>query len=453
MLRRQLLSWLLVPLFLLLIVDTFVSYRVALEFSQRAYDRSLLEIARDLALHLRQDAGSGLVLELTTQARDMLLEDPIDRVAFEIDDASGRRVAGEPIPAARVPPGNDASYYDGALAGDAVRVVQMRLDGDAASSRPAAVVRVAETMHRRDALAREILLSVVLPQALLLVVACLVVWFGVVHGLAPLERVRRAVASRTHREWRPVAADDVPGEIRPLLQAIDDLVAQLDQALTLQSRFISDAAHQLKTPIAVLKAQLELAMREGDLVRMRQSLANSHQGLERLSRLVAQLLSLARNEPEGSARVKLSALDLNAFALEVASAWVPVALERGVDLGFEAAEGPVPIRADAARLRELLDNLVDNAVRYTRAGGRVTVKVAAAPRPTLSVDDDGPSIPPGERQRVFERFHRLLGNAEGGSGLGLAIAQEIARIHGAAIELRDDADGVGNTFSVAFPSM
>jgi two-component system sensor histidine kinase TctE len=292
---------------------------------------------------------------------------------------------------------------------------------------------------------------VVLPQALLLLVACLVVWFGVVHGLAPLERVRRAVASRTHRQWRPVAADDVPGEIRPLLQAIDELVARLDQALTLQSRFISDAAHQLKTPIAVLKAQLELAMREGDLARMRQSLANSHQGLERLSRVVAQLLSLARNEPEGSARAELAPLDLNAFALEAASAWVPVALQRRVDLGFEAAEGPVTIQADAARLRELLDNLVDNAVRYTRPGGRVTVKVAADPRPTLSVDDDGPSIPPEERHRVFERFHRLLGNAEGGSGLGLAIAQEIARIHGAAIELRDDADGVGNTFTVAFP--
>lgn len=449
MLRKQLLTWLLAPLFLLLIVDTFVSYRVALEFSQRAYDRSLLEIARDVALHLRPDVSGGVGLALGPEALALLLEDSTDRIAFEVTDAGGRPVAGvaiAPAPAPRATP----SYYDGELDGEPVRIVELRVEPERASPRPRAIVRVAETMHRRGALAREILLSVVLPQALLILVAGLVVWVGVVHGLAPLERLRQAVAARSHREWRPTAAEDVPGEVRPLLLAIDDLVARLDHALTLQSRFIGDAAHQLKTPVAALQAQLELAMREDDPARMREALANAHRGLGRVARVVAQLLSLARNEPEASASVALVPLDLAALALEAASEWAPAALRRGIDLGFEAPPAPVTIRGDAGRLRELLDNLVDNAVRYSREGGRMTVRVGAAP-PSLHVDDDGPGIPPAERERIFERFHRLLGHVEGGSGLGLAIAREIARIHGAEIALADDADGIGNTFSVTFP--
>jgi two-component system sensor histidine kinase TctE len=150
--------------------------------------------------------------------------------------------------------------------------------------------------------------------------------------------------------------------------------------------------------------------------------------------------------------VVLAPLDLNALALEVATTWVPEALERHIDLGFEGAEGPVSVRGDAVRLRELLDNLVDNAVRYSPAGGRVTVKVSGAPAPTVQVSDDGPAIPAEHRQRIFERFHRLLGTAAGGSGLGLAIAREIAHIHGASVELRDDPGATGNTFAVTFPA-
>jgi two-component system sensor histidine kinase TctE len=167
--------------------------------------------------------------------------------------------------------------------------------------------------------------------------------------------------------------------------------------------------------------------------------------------VVSQLLSLARNEPEAAAKVQLVPLDLRAIALEAAQSWVPEALRKGIDLGFEGPEEPVTIAGDAARLRELLDNLIDNAVRYSPAKARVTVRVSAAGGASVAVSDDGPRIPPGERGRVFERFHRLLGSGSEGSGLGLAIADEIARLHQARIELRDDDDGVGNTFSVYFP--
>jgi two-component system sensor histidine kinase TctE len=453
LLRTRLLTWLLVPLTVLLTVDTFVSYWVALKFSQRAYDRVLVEIARELSLHLRADAG-GLALDLPDQVRRVLLSDPSDRIHFEIADAGGRAIAGEPVPPP--PPGPAGErLYDGVMLGEPVRIVALRVGADPAAGRPAAAeVRVAETEHKRNGLAREILLSVVLPQILLILIAGIVVWVGVLRGLASLRPLQRAVALRSHRDRSPVALDRVPGEVTPLLQAINELLMRLDRAMTLQSRFISDAAHQLKTPIAVLRAQLELAMREREPERMRQALEKSLPGLERLSRVVSQLLSLARNEPEAAAAAVLVAVDLEALALEAATAWVPEALKRGIDLGFEGPGvrgGPVQVQGDAERLRELLDNLIDNAVRYSRPDGRITVRVIAGPPPAIEISDDGERIPQSERERVFERFHRLLGNAQAGSGLGLAIAQEIARIHGARINLRDDTDGVGNTFAVTFP--
>jgi two-component system sensor histidine kinase TctE len=452
LLRRQLLSWLLTPLFVLLTADTFLTYWISLSFSQRAYDRSLVEIAREVSLHLKGAEGR-LVLDLPPPARRVLLSDPEDRVFLEVSTADGAVLeAAGMAPPRRIPArGATETFYDGEVDGAAVRIIQLNLEPDRASGRPGGIVRVAETENKRNALAREIVLSVVLPQLLLILIAGLVVWIGVVRGLAPLERVRRAVATRSHVDRSPVTIDRVPGEVGPLLQSINELLARLDQALTFQSRFISDAAHQLKTPIAVLQTQLEVGLREQDPARMRQVVEGLYPGLERLSRLVSQLLSLARNEPEVARSLEFSPLDLNQFALQVATAWVPEAMKHGIDLGFEGSDAAVTIRGDPGRLHEMLDNLLDNAVRYSRPGGRVTVRVGGAPA-RIEVSDDGPSIPGPERERVFERFHRLLGSPQGGSGLGLAIAEEIARLHGASITLRDDTDGVGNTFSVVFAS-
>ncbi len=453
LLRTQLLTWLLVPLFVLLTVDSVISYWVALKFSQRANDRTLVEVAREVALHVRGTNGN-LVLDMPPEARRVLLVDPVDRIYFDVTAADGRRLDGEAI----VPATGDAarrgpseSLYDGTMHGEAVRIVELRLERDAGAGRGGGIVRVAETKNKRNEFTREILLSMVLPQVLLIVIACIVVWIGVVRGLAPLERLQRAVASRSDRDRRPVVVENVPGEVNPLLQSINDLLARLDQVLTLQNRFVSDAAHQLKTPMAALKTQFEVALRETDPQRMREAMQEIQPRLERLTRLMSQLLSLARNEPEAVSAVTLAPLDLNALALDVSTGWVPEALRRRVDLGFEDSGRPVMVLGDAIRLRELLDNLLDNAVRYSRDGGRITVRVQADP-PAVDVNDDGPSIPPEERRRVFERFHRLLGSGQEGSGLGLAIAQEIARLHQGEITLREDAtDGIGNTFSVLLP--
>lgn len=454
-LRTQLLVWLMVPLFVLLTADTFISYWIALNFSQGTNDRTLVEVARETALYLRP-SRSGPSLDIPEEAKRLLLSDPVDHIFIQLSHADGRHVSGNDITPSRrraaAGEGPDV-LYDGYADGEPVRIVEHVVGPDSQTGRPGVILRIAETRGKRDALARDILLNAIVPQIFLILIVGIVVWLGVVRGLAPLQRLQRAVASRTHRDCSPLVVDNVPGELSPLLDSINDLLARLDRALTAQNRFIADAAHQLKTPVAVLMTQTEVALREEDHGRMRQAVANLQPALERVSRLVSQLLSLARNEPEAQRAVALSPLDLNELVLEVASDWVPRAIDAHIDLGLEGSPQPVMVLGDAARLRELLDNLIDNAIRYSQDNGHVTVQVVAAPSPTVHINDDGPSIPPHERARVFERFHRLLGTAHDGSGLGLAIAREIAVIHGAEISLREDTDGVGNTFSIVFPAI
>ena len=449
LLRTQLLRWLLVPLLALLAADAAFSVLVAQRVAQSAQDKALREIAHELSLMVRREADGDLVLELPEAARRVLLEDPEDRVSFELVDAQGRRLAGEAIPApspraTRLRSGEE--MYDAYLGHSEVRAVQWPLPAHAG-----ALLRVAETRHQRNAMERDILAAVIVPQVLLIVLAALIVRAGVGRGLRPLEDLQRAVAARSHKDLSPLDDLQVPLEVRPLVASVNALLKRLEQVLQLQSRFIADAAHQLKTPVAGLKAHVELLARDPEPAEREALIARLHVGAERLSRLVSQLLSLARNEPEAARMIDFRPVDLNALVLDISAQWVPQALKRGIDLGLEAHEGTVSVQGDAGRLRELFDNLLDNAIRYSHEGGRVTVRVIDSPSPTVSVSDDGPRIPPEQQQRVFERFHRLLGTGDG-SGLGLAIAQEIARLHQARILVQDDADGVGNRFSVVFPS-
>ena len=445
-LRSKLLRWLLIPLSLLFVVDAIGSYFIAKRLSDGVYDGELLEIAREINLHVKT-AGETPVFDLEKDAERTLLLDQYDSVYYAVRAAAGRFVAGD---ADLQPAGSDgqSTVYDGQLHGQQVRIAQLR--GADHGGAPF-TVQVAETRVKRHMLANEILIGVILPQLVLIAIAGVVLWAGVAHGLAPLRHLQEAVAARSHLDLSPVEVAQVPGEVHPLLSAVNDLMARLDTILSYQSRFIADAAHQLRTPVAGLKAHIEVALREDDPAQAKQSLAHLYTGVERMSRLVAQLLSLARNEPATVKKVEFAPLDLSRLAFDVTMEWVPAAYRKNIDLGFEAAPSPATIHGDAMRLTELINNLLDNAIRYSHDGGRVTVRVAAQPRPRVSVSDDGPVIPIEERQRVFERFHRLLGGHTDGSGLGLAIVREIAALHDAEITLTEDADGLGNTFTVTFP--
>jgi two-component system sensor histidine kinase TctE len=452
-LQRKLLAWLLGPPLLLLVLDTAAAYWASQRFANLAYDRALHEIAREIVLHVRQAEGRPH-LELSETAASILLMDAQDRLFFRVDAPDGTLLGGEAsVPAlGTLRNGGEPRFYQDRVQGEPVRMIAARMPINEIAGAPVVQVQVAETLNKRQRLAFEMVASVVLPQLLLIVMAMAVVWFGVSRGLEPLQRLRRAVAGRSHLDLSPIDTHDVPGEVRPLVDEVNDLMARLGTTFDFQNRFVADAAHQLKTPVSGLKAQIELALRESDPERVRHSLAQLYISADRLSRLVRQLLSLARNEPGALDTVQLQPLDLNAFALDVSMEWVPHAIKRNIDLGFEGEEQPLTIDADHDRLRELINNLIDNAIRYSEPGGRVTVRAnrTADGQCKLAISDDGPSIPVAERARIFERFHRLLGTQEDGSGLGLAIVSEIATLHGARITLEEDVDGVGNTFSVFF---
>ncbi|MDB5750529.1 MAG: histidine kinase [Ramlibacter sp.] len=453
-LQRKLLAWLIGPLCALFVLDAAAAYWGSLRFSNQAYDRALHEIAREIVLHVKASGGATR-FELSPAAEHILLVDQDDRLFYKLESEQGELLGGEASLASSAPApvrGGRPDFRAGRAGGQDVRMVDAWLPLDERPDSPLVHVLVAETLNKRTRLAWEMLASVVVPQLLLILMATLTVWFGVSRGLQPLQRLRAAVSDRSHRDLSPIDLHDVPGEVRPLVQEVNDLMARLGQTFDFQNRFVADAAHQLKTPVSGLKAQIELALREQDPWRVRHSLAQLYVSADRLSRLVRQLLSLARNEPGALSTVQLQPLDLEAFALEVSMEWAPHAIRTGIDLGFEGQQRPLVIDADRDRLRELVNNLIDNAIRYSQAGGRVTVRTEAAEagQCRLAVSDDGPAIPLQERARIFQRFHRLLGTHEDGSGLGLAIVSEIATLHGARITLEEDVDGIGNTFSVFF---
>ena len=449
-LRGKLLRWLLIPMSLLFLLDAAGSYVLASRLADRVYDGELMEIARELVLHVKRD-GAKVGFDLEADAERTLLLDQYDKVYYAVRGPDRALIAGNPDLREQERASSAVAFYDSEIGGDRIRVAQLRTAANGDTAGPTVVVQVAETLIKRRALMQDMLIGIILPQLALILIAGILVWAGVARGFTPLRHLQQAVAARSHLDLSPVVAEQVPGEIQPLLQAINDLMARLDEVLTFQNRFIADAAHQLRTPVAGLKAHIEVALREQDPTQTRQSLAHLYTGVERMSRLVAQLLSLARNEPATVKKLELAPLDLSKLAFDITTEWVPEAYKKNIDLGFEGADRHAMIKGEATRLTELINNLLDNAIRYSRRGGRVTVRVAPEPTPRLSVSDDGPTIPVTERRRVFERFHRLLGSHSDGSGLGLAIVHEIATLHSATITLDDDADGVGNTFIVSFP--
>ncbi len=453
-LQRTLLGWLLVPLLSLLVLDTGFTYLSSRKLADLAHDRSLNEIAREIMQHVQPGTDTPR-LELAPAAERVLLNDPDDQVFFRLTAENGQVLGGDPAftPTEAAPrKGAPPVYRNATLHGQTVRVLEWWATVVGASGSRMVLVQVAETMNKRDQLARDILVQSVVPQLMLILMATVAVYVGVSRGLAPLRRLQRAVSNRSHLDLSPVDAHDVPGEVRPLVEEVNHLMLRLGKVLDYQSRFVADAAHQLKTPVSGLKAQIEVALRESDPQRLKHSMAQLYVGADRLSRLVQQLLSLARNEPAAARAVQREPTDLRSLAMATTMEWVPLAIKSEIDLGFEGQETPLMIDADADRLRELINNLVDNAIRYSRRAGRVTVQVGVDARQArLSVGDDGPHIPVEERSRIFERFHRLLGTQTDGSGLGLAIVSEIASLHGARIVLEDDGDGVGNRFSVFFP--
>jgi two-component system sensor histidine kinase TctE len=455
-LREQLLVRLLTPVVLVTLISSVISYYYAFNYATLAYDYALYDAALDISRQTHAINGQVRV-DLPRAALDMLESDRHDDVYHLVNDAQGRFITGFPglpLPALPAVAGKPA-YYDGVYLGNPIRVTALSLPlAGLPPGQDNVMVVVAETLNKRRTLASEILLGMLLPELLLVGLIGLLIWHGVARGLRPLADLQAEIASRSHRDLSPLPVHNAPGEVRALVGAMNELLARLADALSAQQRFIADAAHQLRTPLAGLRTQTELALRQEEPDELRRTLRQIDTATARTTHLVNQLLSLARAEPGANRLHSPQPVDLIALARDATTEWVTHALERNIDLGFEAGAAPQTIEGDPILLREMLGNLLDNAIRYTQPGGRVTVTVAAGTATLqLVVEDNGPGIPAAERERVFERFHRLLGNGADGCGLGLAIVREISFGHGATIRIEPSAAGSGTRVTVEFPAL
>lgn len=452
-LRRQLLISLLAPIVLVTVISSVVSYYYAFNFATLAYDYSLFESALDISRQTQITEGK-LRVDLPRAALEMLESDTHDRIYYMVNDAKGAFVAGHkglPLPPEDAAPGKPITY-DGNYRGSPVRITALHSLVPGAPDHGPILIQVAETLNKRHILANEILLGMLLPELLLIVLVGLLVWYGVKRGLKPLAALQQEIGNRSHRDLSPLPEQNVPGEVRSLIHAMNDLLARLAKALSVQQRFITDAAHQLRTPLAGLKTQTELALRQKDPDEVRHTLHHLNTATGQTTHLVNQLLSLARAEPGAERAQALQPLNLGDLARDTTTEWVPRAIERNIDLGLDATPAAADIVGDALLVKELLGNLLDNAIRYTQPGGQVTVRVATeSDTVQLSVEDNGPGIPAAERERVFERFHRVLGSGAEGCGLGLAIVREIAQSHNAETRLGPGAGGSGTLVTVVFP--
>lgn len=421
-LRAQLLVGLLALLLVALSIGGVASYRIASAEAGALLDRQLEQTA--LALRDRATGESAAAVEVPTDLE----------VVIQIWDAFGSRVfASDPtLPApSRTGPG----FSTVRTPSGAWRVFVIPAGN--------ALLQVAQPLDQRNRVAANIAVRVALPFALVLPALALAGWWWIGTRLRPLDRLARSVQSREARALAPIVADDVPTEARPLIDALNALLARLDDALRVQREFIADAAHTLRTPLAAVKMQAQIAQRTDDAQARAAALSTLDAGVQRASRLVQQLLDFARVDAQSQAAPVRTAFDAVELARDTVTAFESLAHARGIDCGLAHSEPAAPIHADRDAIRTLLENLIDNALRYTPRGGRVDVGVAPGhDGVTLAVDDSGPGIAPEQRARLIERFARgEHPHAIDGAGLGLAIVDQIARRHGAALTLGDSALG------------
>lgn len=445
-LSRQLLWWIVLPQLVLWLVGAFVTYSVASNYANQMVDRSLFQTSRALARQVKP-IDNGLLIDFPRAARDIIETDPDDTVYYMVSTPPGRFILGNqqlPPPSERVQLENDQPYfYDATVRETRVRVAALLLPyGEGGQER--LLVQVAKSRASREALARRILIDTALPLSGLIVLMTLIVWAGIRAGLAPLSRLRRLVEDRHPNDLNPIRMSAAPAEVHALVMALNSLLASVRRNVETQKRFISDAAHQLRTPLAGVKSQAELALEAAQEPQLRARLERVRASAMRSAHLVNQLLTLARAEPESAMKQGQVPVAIGSLARELTAEMVPRALQMGVDLGCdepESAGGEGHADTDLAvignplLLREALVNLIDNAMRYAGRGSIVTVRTRREGDQVLvEVEDNGPGIPTADHARVFERFVR--GRNDGtGCGLGLSIVREIILQHGGSVSL------------------
>jgi two-component system sensor histidine kinase TctE len=440
---RQLVLWLAVPLMLLALCGALVHYFNAVAPGVVDSDRRLREAANALMAHVRV-TDAGVTVDAESTAVPAL--PPPDSVAYAVRDSHGQLLAGNAqLPAAGM--SSDVSQFIAMIQLNhrSVRSLTTRFDTRAGLI----LITVADLRPAAGPAARYGFMSTVLWDFVQLDVTLVLVWTGIQFGLRPLKRLRDEIAARSPQDLRSFNAAAVPREILPVVVTLNRLFSTLRASVQSQQQFIANTAHQLRTPITGLQAQLDLLVAEPAARPIEGRLLILQEGIRQLARSANQLLTLARADPTVNVMAKNQTVALDAIAADVVARFFDRALQSNIDLGVETE--PVSIVADPALIDDLVSNLIDNALKYTQAGGRVTLSTTRkSGKPAVAVEDNGPGIPEPDRRRVMQRFYRQPNSPGHGSGLGLAIVDEIAQLYGASTTISDGAGGRGTKVSVVF---
>jgi two-component system sensor histidine kinase TctE len=450
----EILDWTITPMLLLWPLSIGITYLVAQAIAAKPFDAALRHTLLQLCAQVQAVGPQQAVHSPLWQ--QTLRQPPAGGLAgYQLRRQTGAVLAGDAaLPAAAsLPPSHPQAavavhWRDAELHGQSVRLAAAWVWPAVHAGGAAApvLVQVAQDMQARTELARDIVQGVILPQFVVVPIFILLVWFGLGQGIAPLNELQSRIRRRRADDLSPIDEREAPEEIAPLVDSINSLFARLQQSLQTQKRFVADAAHQIKTPLAGLRTQAELALRQTDPEELRESLRQIGRSVERTTRLVNQLLALTRAENQGgAARAVFETIDLRQPAAAAMQELAVLALEKHLEVEFDTPPYPLRVRGNALLLHELIKNLLHNAITYTPSGGSVALRLRSAMSAgpparaavLLQMDDTGPGIPESERELVFEPFYRILDNGSEGSGLGLAIVREIARQHGADITLSD----------------
>jgi two-component system sensor histidine kinase TctE len=449
----EILDWMLTPLLLLWPLSLVMTWLVAQNIASKPFDRALEYNVRAMAqlITLQNERAQ---FALPRPARELLRADDSDTVYYQVLGPRGEFLSGErelpPPPAIEPVVRDEVRIRDDVVKGFDVKVAYLWVSLPVPGSRPA-LVQVAETLEKRSVLATEIVKGVMLPQFVILPLAVLLVWLALVQSIKPLHQLEERIRARKPDDLSPIDAQIVPMEVAPLVESVNDLLLRLTDSIATQKRFLADAAHQLKTPLAGLRMQAEIAQREGASAEdLKHYLRQIGRASIRATHSVNQLLSLARAESNGSAMPRV-VCDLAELTMSVVRDCVPRALEKHIDLGYEGTQPGTPtctVLGNPTLLKEMVRNLVDNAINYTPSSlqmpGVITARVLTDPfghTLVLQVEDSGPGVPEAERELVFQPFYRALGTEVDGSGLGLPIVLEIAQQHHASVSLEENHPG------------
>ncbi|WP_370681400.1 ATP-binding protein [Variovorax boronicumulans] len=431
-LRARLLVFLLAAIVLAAGAQALVAYRTVLKEADDIFDYHMQQMALSLRAGLPPSAAVG-GLGGAEQNFDFVVQ------VWTVD---GVRIF-ESAEEAALPQLAVLGFADVRARGTTYRVFSMQTRG--------LVIQVAQDMAARRHMAGSLALRTIAPVALMAPLLMLVVWWVVSLSLAPVARVRRQVASRQADDLSPVSEENLPEEVRPLVQELNLLFGRVRHAFDAQKHFVADAAHELRSPLAALKLQVQGLQRAPDDAARTLAVSRLSAGIDRATRLVEQMLALARHEASVAAGAKPETVDLAEVARLAISDAVAAAQARRIDIGVAQSDAGATVSGQPEALRMLLRNLIDNAVKYTPEGGRVDVGLVKRPDAVeLRVDDSGPGLPEAERARVLDRFYRSGEPQAPGSGLGLAIVKSIADLHGATVALEESQSLGGLCVRVTF---